>query len=161
MISFSMQTWYKFHLYLIQRSTCLFVLLIYVPVNSYGHYGMVSSPNTYLPCMMASRMTMTKKKNVMSNRIRKFSYLSPSAGSISSPEIYMYTCTFTLIMLDTLNYYTPPQFISNMQDFSFKHVFMFILENSVDADQLISESLKPADQHPHYFQSRKYQGAAR
>ena len=24
---------------------CMFVVLIYVPVNSYGHFGMVSSPN--------------------------------------------------------------------------------------------------------------------
>ena len=28
---------------------CLFVFLLYVPVNSYGHYGMVSSPNHTLP----------------------------------------------------------------------------------------------------------------
>ena len=26
-------------------SVCLFVLLLYVPVNSYGHFWMVSSPN--------------------------------------------------------------------------------------------------------------------
>ena len=31
------------------KATCLFVLLLYVPVNSYGHYGMVSSPNHTFP----------------------------------------------------------------------------------------------------------------
>ena len=30
---------------MIISSHCLFVLLLYIPVNSYGHYGMVSSPN--------------------------------------------------------------------------------------------------------------------
>jgi len=37
------------------------------------------------PWMMASRMTMTKKKKVRSKRMRNISYGSPSGELISSP----------------------------------------------------------------------------
>lgn len=39
----------------------------------------------HVPWMMASRMTMTKKKKVMSNRMRQSSYGSPAGSSNSSP----------------------------------------------------------------------------
>ena len=34
---------------LVKLGYVLFVFLLYVPVNSYGHGGMVSSPNTLFP----------------------------------------------------------------------------------------------------------------
>ena len=39
---------------------CLFVLLLYVPVNSYGPYGMVSSPNqTFSWASLNKQLTST------------------------------------------------------------------------------------------------------
>ena len=43
---------------------CCFVLLLYVPVNIYGHYGTVSSPNpTFSWASLNKRLTSTFARN--------------------------------------------------------------------------------------------------
>lgn len=58
-------------------------IVICLKDKAYGKYKTKMTPS--LPWIMASNITITKKKNVMSNIILKASLASPSAGSISSP----------------------------------------------------------------------------
>ena len=85
---------------------CSFALLLYVPVNSYGHYGMVSSSNhTFSWVNLIKRLTSTsctyKKSLVTTTHLEWFSRREEITTEIISWPIFMKVWDRTRIELVT------------------------------------------------------------